>query len=208
MFAAPAFHFKDRVFHIAPWTWTLTCGLAKLGIALVALLLPFVEARSLGATVGWMLVAGAATELLLAWRGRSSWVGRLTFGSGAVTLLAGAAIVKSGWADLFPLAQLITVWLLLRGIMSLDIAIQSRRTPMANWGWVMARGAADLSLGVLLLMGAPLAMFTVVIFGQTQTLVTSFYHILAVSFLVAGMGLVSIAVTQRQHHLTDPFVAS
>jgi hypothetical protein len=71
----------------------------------------------------------------------------------------------------------------------------------------MARGATDVFLGLLLLVGAPISMFIVVIFGTTNELVTVFFHILGVSFLVAGASLVAIALAQRTAHRSDPFLA-
>lgn len=197
---------SSRPFHVAPWQWTLACGAIKLLIALTAFALPLLTDRPLPSSVGWMLVIGGATELALAWRGRDSWVGRLTFASGVVTVIAGALFVRSPWTGLFPLAQFMMIWLVLRGLVSFDIAIQSRLTPQANWVWLLLRGATDLGLGLLLLMGAPLAMFTVVLFGETAELITSFFHLIGLSFLVGGAGLVSISLAQRRRHLNDPFL--
>lgn len=197
----------QHVFHVAPWEWTLVCGIAKLILGGLAIALPLLGEWPIARTVGWLLVAGGAVELLLAWRGRQSLVGRLTFGSGTVTLIAGALLVKSSWSGLFPISQCVTIWLLLRGVVSLDVAVLSRRTPMGNWLWIMARGATDVFLGLLLLVGAPISMFIVVIFGTTNELVTVFFHILGVSFLMAGASLVAIALAQRTAHRSDPFLA-
>ncbi len=205
---SPTHPFADfgNAFHVAPWQWTLACGLIKVALAGVAILFPFLDAHPIVPAVGWLLAAGGLTELALAWRGRRSWVGRLTFGSGTVTLIAGAILVKSTWTGLFPVTQFITGWLLLRGIVAIDVAVLSRNTPAANWLWLMLRGAIDLGLGLLLLMGAPLSMLLVLVFGPTQELVTVFFHILGLSFLVAGIGLVAIALAQRTRHLGDPFL--
>lgn len=205
MLAPHSFAEFRRAFHVAPWQWTIVCGITKLLTGALAIALPFVEAHPITPVVGWLLVVGGLTELALAWRGRNSWIGRLTFASGAATLIVGAVLVKSAWTGLFPITQLITAWLLLRGIAAIDVAILSRDTPAANWAWVMVRGGTDLALGLLLLIGAPFTMLLVAVFGPTQELVTIFYHVLGLSFLVAGASLVAIALAQRSRRLADPF---
>lgn len=62
----------------------------------------------------------------------------------------------------------------------------------------MARGLTDLGLGLLLLMGVPIAMIVIVAFGVTSDLLTAFGASLSISFLVAGIGLVAIAMSQRR----------
>lgn len=195
-----------RPFHVSSWQLTLACGVLKLLIGAAAFTLPLAHAPGLPRLVGWMLLAGGVSELLLSWSGRHSWVGRISFGSGAITVALGALFVSGPLRGLYPLAPFVMAWFLLRAILSLDVAIQSRFTPAANWAWLAIRGATDLALGLLLMAGAPLAMLAMVIFGEIREFVTVFSATLAISFIVAGTGLVAIALTQRRLHRDDPFL--
>lgn len=47
-------------------------------------------------------------------------------------------------------------------------------------------------------MGVPIAMILFLAFGVTSTLLTAFSASLSISFLVAGIGLVVIALSQRR----------
>lgn len=194
-------------FHLAPWEGTFACGVIKIMLAMSALALPILLAQPLARSVGWILLAGGLSELALSWSGRRSWVGRVTFGSGAVTVVLGAIFIKGPWTGLFPLALFVMVWLLLRGLVSLDAAFLSRESPAANWVWLSVRGAADLGLGLLLLLGSPLALFTVAVFGETREVLATFCVVLAVSFFTGGATLMAIALAQKRRHLADPFLS-
>lgn len=194
----------QRPFHVSPWQLTIACGLFKIFLAAAALALPLTQVHVLPRLVGWMLLAGGMSELLLSWTGRHSWTGRLTFGSGALTVVLAAMFLGAPWHGLHPLAAFVMIWFLLRGILSLDVGFQSRLGPTANWTWLLVRGFADLGLGLALMAGAPLAMFAIVIFGEVREFVAVFSATLAVSFAVAGIGLVFIALAQRHQKLADP----
>ncbi len=157
---------RQRHFHVAPWEITFGCGVVKLAIAIVALAWPLLRSNPIPSVVGWMLVIGGCAELLLSWSGRYSWIGRLTLGSGAVTIIAGAVFLNSEWTGLFPLTQCLVVWLLIRGILSIDVAVASWNTPTANWGWLLLRGIVDFGLGWLLLPGAIMAMMVWLFFWR------------------------------------------
>ena len=47
-------------------------------------------------------------------------------------------------------------------------------------------------------MGVPIAMIVIVAFGVTSTLLTAFGASLSISFLVAEIGLVAIAISKRR----------
>lgn len=198
---------RQRHFHVAPWEITFGCGVVKLAIAIAALAWPLLRSNPIPSVVGWMLVLGGAAELLLSWSGRNSWIGRLTLGSGAVTIIAGALFLNSEWTGLFPLTQCLVLWLLVRGILSIDVAVASWNTPTANWGWLLLRGIVDFGLGWLLSLGAIMAMMVWLFFGETREVTASFFFVLAVSFAVAGAGLIAISLTQRRLRFATPFLA-
>lgn len=188
----------QRPFHASPWQLTIACGLFKILLAAAALALPLTQVHVLPRLVGWMLLAGGLSELLLSWTGRHSWTGRLTFASGALTVVLAALFISVSWNGLHPLAPFVMIWFLLRGILSLDVGFQSRFGPTADWAWLLVRGFVDLGLGLALMAGAPLAMLAILIFGEVKEFVTVFSATLALSFAVAGMGLVAIGLSQQR----------
>jgi hypothetical protein len=69
---------------------------------------------------------------------------------------------------------------------------------------LFVRGGADLTLAILLVAGVSVAQIAFILFGGTPAMVIGFLVIVAVSFGVAGVGLVAIALAERaweQRHL-------
>ena len=145
-----------------------------------------------------MLLAGGAAEFALGWGAHRTLLGKVTLGSGILTILAGILFVGSGWKGLFPLTSVSMIWLLLRGLISLDVGIQARGAHHADWFWLVLRGFTDFGLGMMLLLGLPMAAIAILLFNETQEMVSSFGIVLAISFAVAGVGLVVMGLTQRR----------
>jgi uncharacterized membrane protein HdeD (DUF308 family) len=193
--AAPA---TPRQLAAASWQATLACGILKILIAAAAIALPLIEGRTLAESVGWMLLAGGVAEFALGWGAHRTLLGKLTLGSGVLTVLAGTLFVLSGWKGLFPLTTITMIWLILRGMISLDVGIQARAGYGRSWFWLVLRGVTDLGLGLTLLVGLPMATIAVLMFNETREAVSSFAILLAISFAVAGAGLVAMAFSQRR----------
>jgi uncharacterized membrane protein HdeD (DUF308 family) len=184
-------------FAASSWQWTVACGALKLAIAALAFGLSLGAARPVAQTVGWMLVAGGAAEFALGWGAHRTILGKVTLGSGLLTLLVGILLITSGWKGLFPLTTLCMIWLLLRGMISLAVAIEARAVYASDWFWLLLRGVTDFGLGLTLLLGLPMAAFAIFLFNETQEMVASFGLLLAISFAVAGAGLVVMGLKQR-----------
>ena len=188
----------------ASWQATLACGLVKILIAAAAVALPLIEGRPLAQAVGWMLLAGGLAEFALGWGAHRSLLGKLVLGSGVLTISAGILFLLSGWKGLFPLTTITMIWLILRGMISLDVGMQARELYGRSWFWLVLRGATDLGLGLTLLVGLPMASFAMLLFNETREMVTTFGVLLAISFAVAGAGLVAMALAQRRREAIPP----
>lgn len=182
----------------APWGWAFACGVLKILLAAASLALFLLGDGPIVSAVGWLLLAGGVAELLLGWGSRRSHLGNVTLASGTLTIVAGMFFVASGWTGLLPLANVVMIWLLLRGLVSLDVGFHSRNTLTANWEWLVIRGAVDLGLGVALLMGIHITAVIILVLGSTQEIAAVFGLLLAASFAVAGAGLIAIALAQRR----------
>jgi uncharacterized membrane protein HdeD (DUF308 family) len=186
------------LFAASTWGWTVACGALKIAIAASALALPLTAGRPLAESVGWMLLAGGAAEFALGWGAHRTMLGKVTLGSGLLTILAGILFINSGWKGLFPLTSVSMIWLLLRGTISLDMGIQARIVHASDWFWLALRGVTDLALGLTLLLGLPMAMIAILLFNETKEMVSSFGVMLAISFAVGGASLVVMGLTQRR----------
>jgi uncharacterized membrane protein HdeD (DUF308 family) len=190
------------IFAASSWQWTVACGALKIAIAAFAVALPLTVGRPIAESVGWMLLAGGAAEFALGWGAHRALLGKVTLGSGLLTIVAGFLYVNSGWTDLFPLTTVTMIWLLLRGMIAVDVGMQARGPYPADGFWLVLRGFTDFGLGLTLLLGLPMAAIAVLLFNETREMVSSFGILLAISFAVAGAGLVMMGLTQRRRHAT------
>jgi uncharacterized membrane protein HdeD (DUF308 family) len=175
----------------------VACGALKIAIAALALALPVTVGRPLAQSVGWMLLAGGAAEFALGWGAHRALLGKVTLGSGLLTMLTGILFIGSGWTGLFPLTTVTLIWLLLSGLISVEVGMQARGPYSRDWFWLLLRGATDIGLGLTLLLGLPMAAIAVLLFNETKEMVSSFGILLAISFAVAGIGLVVMGLKQR-----------
>lgn len=179
------------------WQATLACGIVKILIAAAAVALPLIQGRPLAESVGWMLVAGGVAEFALGWGAHRTLLGKLVLGSGMLTILAGLLFLFSGWKGLFPLTTITMIWLILRGMISVDVGFQAWGAFGRSWFWLLLRGVTDIGLGLTLLIGLPMASIAMLVFNETREMVSTFGILLAISFGVAGAGLVAMALSQR-----------
>jgi len=94
------------------------------------------------------------------------------------------------------LTLLTIVWLVVRGLISGLLALRSRSSQAAR-ALLLVRGATDVALGVALTAGLSVSQIALMLFGGTPAMATGFLVIVAISFGVAGAGLVAIAIAER-----------
>jgi uncharacterized membrane protein HdeD (DUF308 family) len=185
-----------RPIPLGSWKSTFAGGIFKLLIAASALSLPLVENRPLPMWVGGMLLAGGLAELAVGWPARHTVVGKVAFGSGAMTVVAGLFFIGAVGMGLPQLTVLTMVWLAVRGLISAVLAFNWRSSRPART-LLLVRGAADLALSIALVAGVSVAQIAFILFGGTPAMAIGFLVIVAVSFGIAGVGLVAIAIAER-----------
>ena len=178
------------------WKSTFAGGIFKLLIAALALSLPLVENRPLPMWVGGMLLAGGLAELAVGWTARHSVVGKVAFASGTMTVVAGLLFMGAVRMGLPQLTILTAVWLAARGLISAVLAFNWRSSRAART-LLLVRGGADLALAIALVAGISVSQIASILFGGTPAMVIGFLVIMAISFGVAGVGLVAIAISER-----------
>ena len=175
---------------------TLAGGIFKLLIAALALSLPLVEDRPLPLWVGGMLLAGGLAELAVGWAARHSVVGKVALGSGTMTVVTGLFFMAARAMGLAQLTVLTIAWLIVRGLISAGLALNSGSSRAART-LLLVRGGVDLALGIALVVGLSVSQLALMLFGGTPAMATGFLVIVAISFGIAGAGLVAIAIAER-----------
>lgn len=179
----------------ARWQWTLVSGLFTALLAVIAFFLPDIGWLPRSGVVGWLLLLAGIAELGFgAMRGLDG-IGKAAFGSGLLTAIAGLLFVATPGAGYFPVANVVTAWLLICGgwmlVMALRLDSSRPRT------WLAITGVTDVLLGFILIAGLPVSSLVVTIFGPTREIVAKFALILAASFAVTGIAQIAIALAQR-----------
>lgn len=173
---------------------TALCGWLILLMGGAALLLPEVAASSGALVVGLLLLLAGLLELIAA-TGRR--IARLPSTlAGLVTIGAGVLFLARDETRFLPNITVMTLWLLLRVAALAWATVEARGSAVRRWTAVAA--ATDLVLGVILVLGLPLASVIVALFGTTSELVASFSWVLAISFAATGAMLLQIAACERE----------
>ena len=159
-----------------------------------AALLPLAPALSGGLLVGWLLLLAGLAELAAAFVRRPDPARGAAFAAGALTTLGGLIFVSNPLVAFVPLSWVVTLWLVARGIIQIAGGLRSDG-PVRTW--TLFSGAADLSLGLLLLLGLPVAMLVTGLFGPTREMVASFALVFAINFLATGGAMIAVARTHR-----------
>lgn len=175
---------------------SVATGVFSLLLAAVAITLPVLETAPRGGVVGWLLLLAGGAEVVFGSLRASNGVRRAVMIAGLLTALAGLIFVARPFADLFPVANVVMAWLLLRGVFLLVMAF---RQDESRFGvWLALSGAADFLLGATLVVGLPIAALVVGLLGPTPEIIASFSLILAASFLATAIGQIGLALAERR----------
>lgn len=177
------------------WRWTLASGLLTMLLAVAAFFLPNVGWAPKGGLVGWLLFLAGLFELALGTKRRRDAVSKAAIAAGFITAAAGTVLIVSPASSFFSVANIVTIWLLLRAALVLGAAFRVGGSGLGRW--VALTGLVDMLLGGLLATGMPVAVFVTTIFGATYQLVASFAVVLSLSFAVTSVSQIAIALTER-----------
>jgi hypothetical protein len=123
-----------------------------------------------------------------------------------MTVLAGLIFIGVMRMGLAQLTLLTIAWLVVRALISLRLGFQARASASARI-LLLVRGATDTILGLALIAGLSVLQIAILLFGSSPAMATGFLVIIAISFGVAGVGLITIAVAQRawdRRHPPEP----
>jgi uncharacterized membrane protein HdeD (DUF308 family) len=182
-----------------PWDrrsgWALAAGCFTLALALVAFFLPDLTFVPRGGLVGWLLLLSGIAEIGFG-AGRGGGRAAMTaIVAGLITATAGLIFVAWPLAPYFPVANVVTLWLALRGLWVLAASWSGEARALRSW--LAFSGLVDLMLAFLLVSGVHVSLLVVTLFGPTHEIVARFSLILMASFLATGMSQIAAALDGR-----------
>lgn len=163
-------------------------GVLILLLAFAAVLLPLAQHIPGRTVVGGMLLVAGAIEMaaVVARRGH-----HLTAGAAAAaSLVAGLRLLLDSGVNFLTVLNFVILWLVVRAA---ALFLSARHSPRPLCSWVYFAASVDFVLGVLLLIGLPIALLVYGIFGTTNDIIATFAWVLAVSFVAAGWLLIAAA---------------
>ncbi|HEU5481671.1 MAG TPA: DUF308 domain-containing protein [Sphingomicrobium sp.] len=178
------------------WEWAIASGCLTLLLAVIAFFLPTIEFLPRGGVVGWLLFLSGIAEFAFGAKRSSDAIRVAVFGSALMTMLAGLFFITNPLAGYFPVSNIVTVWLLLRGAWVLAMAARVNNKELGFW--LGFDGATDIVFGLALLVGLSVATLVVTLFGPTPIIVAKFAFILAASFAITGISQIAIGLIQRR----------
>ncbi len=171
--------------------WELACGLVTILLGALAAFLPDLEWISRAGLIGWLLLLAGIAELGFGLARRTDPVGVTLMVSGFVTALAGLIFVADPASAYLRVANIVTLWLMVRGIWLISRAIWAHVAHARLWLGLSA--GTDIVLAIVLLAGIPVSLIVVGLFGPTPAIVARFSLIFATSFVVTGISQIAIA---------------
>jgi uncharacterized membrane protein HdeD (DUF308 family) len=175
-----------RTIHRESVGWSIALSVLLIVIGLVALLAPVLAGVAVEALIGWLLILGGISHLVLAWHVRGAghhlWEALI----GLAYLLAGGYLLLHPLAGLIGLTLILGVYLLLKGVFELLAGILLRRA--LGSGWMILDAIFSLVLGILIWRQLPYSASWVV--GT----------LLGIAILFSGISRLAVALAARSHH--------
>lgn len=164
--------------------WCIGVGavLASLGVAAIAF--PWFATLAANILFGVLLVAAAASQLVLGIRMRPHGDWALHIGTGVLSAIAGVLLIAMPVPGVVTLTLLLCAALALGGVLRIAAGVQRR--DVAGWPWRVASGVLSLILATLILVGFPQSAFWIL--GL----------VLGVDLLFQGVGLIAWAGAYRR----------
>ena len=130
-------------------------GMALVLLGLAAVAVPIFATLALELFFGSLLllsgIVGAATTLI---NGRSTGFAWSLI-SAVVAITAGVMLLRWPLSGAMSLTMILSVFLLLKGFASIMFSLEHRRVRSRSWQFMLASGAIDLALAVMIIMGLP-----------------------------------------------------
>ena len=178
------------------WRFALAWAAATIVLAVVAFFLPEIDWMPKGGLVGWLLLLAGIAELAFGVVQRTTAFGIAAIVAGLITAMAGLLFVANPVAPYLSVANVVMLWLALRGLW---MVVMAWSPPARPWTALLGfSGLTDILLAFVLAAGLPVAVLVVTLFGPTPEIVARFSLVLATSFLATGLSQAALGFTQRR----------
>jgi len=125
-----------------------TWGIVVIILGVLAIAMPFVAGVAIVATIGVILIATGAAELMYAFKSKSFGEGAFRFLFSILAVLAGLYLLFRPGAGLATITLFLAVWFFIDGIACLVQGFRWR--PSEGWGWMVFSGIVSIILGVMI----------------------------------------------------------
>jgi len=121
----------------------------------LAILAPVVASVAATVFFGWLLLISGIVGLITTFRARQAPGFWWSLASALLGIIAGGLLLVWPVQGTLSLTAVLIAFLLIEGVVSIMYALEHRNALSGRWGWVLASGALDVLLGLLLLFGLP-----------------------------------------------------
>ena len=124
-----------------------TWGIVVVILGILAIALPMLTGIALTMTLGVILLATGAAQLVYTFKSRSFGEGATRFIFSALAILAGLSLFLQPGAGLATITLFLAIWFVVDGIWSLVAGFRWR--PFDGWGWMVFSGLVSIVLGIM-----------------------------------------------------------
>lgn len=167
------------------WVLFLSEGILLVVLGILALLAPVMASVAATVFFGWILFLSGLLGLISTIRARRAPGVWWSLVSALIGMAAGVLLL--GWPVLgaLSLTAVLIAFLFAEGIVSIMYALEHRNALSGRWGWMLASGIIDVTLGVLLILGLP------------GTALWALGLILGINLIFGGWALIFMALHAR-----------
>lgn len=139
-------------------TWFMIYGVVLVLLGAFAIVAPGIATLATAITIGWLLIISGVFGLVAVFTaGKAApgfWWSLLT---AIIYVVAGGALLWNPVVGVFTLTIILAAYLLATGFTKVIVAIGYRRSIPGAWGWMLFSALLDIALGILIIIGLPLA---------------------------------------------------
>jgi uncharacterized membrane protein HdeD (DUF308 family) len=137
------------------WGLFLTEGILLVILGMVAIALPALASLAATAFLGWLLLLSGLVGLISTVRARRAPGFAWSLVSAILAIAAGAVLLWLPLQGTLSLTAVLIAFLFVEGLVSIFYALEHRKALTGRWAWMLASGAVDLALALIIFAGLP-----------------------------------------------------
>ena len=167
------------------WKLYLAEGILLLALGFIAIVIPPIATLAVTILLGWLFMLSGVVGLYTTYMLRHApgfWWSLL---SAALAVLVGVSLLAMPASGALSLTVVLVAFFMIEGVVSIMFALDHKRELSGRWGWMVASGAVDLVLGVMILSGLP------------STAAWAIGLLVGINMLFGGSALIGMALHAR-----------